>query len=92
MQLMIQRGQRIIIIFPFFNLWAKFELTSEEDALIAKYRVRKFILVQGKPLQRLWAAILGIILAGVIAGIAHYILGAQLITLLQSCPICRSLI
>ena len=82
MQLMIQRGQRIIIIFPFFNLWAKFELTSEEDALIAKYRVRKFILVQGKPLQRLWAAILGIILAGVIAGIAHYILGAQLITLL----------
>ena len=56
MQLMIQRGQRIIIIFPFFDLWAKFELNSEEDALIAKYRVRKHILVQGKPLQRLWAA------------------------------------
>lgn len=81
MQLLIQRGQRIII-FPFFDLWAKFELNNEEDALIAKYRVRKFILVQGKPLQRLFAAILGIIVAGVLAVIAQIYLGALLITIL----------
>ena len=36
MQLLIQRGQRKIIIFPIFDLWAKFELNPEEDALITK--------------------------------------------------------
>jgi tetratricopeptide (TPR) repeat protein len=82
MQLLIQRGQRMIIIFPVFDLWAKFELNSEEDALIAKYRVRKHILVQGKPLQRLWAGALGIIIAGVIAAIIHNFFGAGLITFL----------
>jgi hypothetical protein len=80
--LLIQRGQRKIIIFPIFDLWAKFELTLEEEALIDKYRVRKHILVEGKPLQRWKAAIFGIIIAGVIAAIVHNFLGAQLITLL----------
>jgi tetratricopeptide (TPR) repeat protein len=77
MQLMIQRGQRIIIIFPFFDLWAKFELNSEEDALISKYRVRKYILVEGKPLQRLRAAIFGIIIAGLFAAIIQHIIDIQ---------------
>jgi tetratricopeptide (TPR) repeat protein len=82
MQLLIQRGQRKIIILPIFDLWAKFELNLEEEALIDKYRVRKHILVEGKPLQRWKAAIFGIIIAGVIAAIVHNFLGAQLITLL----------
>jgi hypothetical protein len=46
MQLLIQRGQRKIIIAPIFDLWAKFELNLEEEALIAKYHVRKHILVE----------------------------------------------
>src|SRR4051794_33475217 len=50
MQLMIQRGQKQGIIFrPVFELWAKFELTPEEGALIQKYGARKFILKQGNP-------------------------------------------
>jgi hypothetical protein len=55
MQLLIQRGQRRIIIVPIFDLWAQFELDLEEQALINKYHVRKHILVEGKPLQR-WRA------------------------------------
>lgn len=71
MQLLIQRGQGRIIILPIFDLWAKFELDLEEEALINKYHVRKHILVEGKPLQRWRAAIFGIIIAGVIAAIIH---------------------
>jgi hypothetical protein len=83
MQLLIQRGQRKIPILPrpIFDLWAKFEVNLEEEALIDKYHVRKHILVEGKPLQRWFAAILGIILAGVIAAIVHNYIGIQLITL-----------
>jgi hypothetical protein len=82
MQLLIQRGQGRILIFPIFDLWAKFELDLEEQALINKYHVRKHILVEGKPLQRWRAAIFGIIIAGVIAAIIHHFLGILLITLL----------
>ncbi|MDQ3960186.1 MAG: hypothetical protein M3255_07895 [Pseudomonadota bacterium] len=84
MQLLIQRGQRKIPILPrpIFDLWAKFEVNLEEEALIDKYHVRKHILVEGKPLQRWFAAILGIIIAGVIAAIVHSYIGIQLITLL----------
>ena len=82
MQLLIQRGQGRILILPIFDLWAKFELNPEEEALIAKYHVRKHILVEGKPLQRWRAAIFGIIIAGVIAAIVHNFLGILLITLL----------
>jgi hypothetical protein len=70
-----------IIIFPIFDLWAKFELNLEEETLIAKYQVRKHILVEGKSLQRWKAAIFGIIIAGVIAAIVHNFFGVQLITL-----------
>jgi hypothetical protein len=77
MQLMIQRGQRMIIIFPFFKLWAKFELNREEEALIAKYRVRKFILVEGKLWQRFRAALLGIIVAGLFAAIIQHTIDIQ---------------
>jgi hypothetical protein len=43
MQLLIQRGQRKIPILPrpIFDLWAKFEVNLEEEALIEKYHVRK---------------------------------------------------
>jgi Tfp pilus assembly protein PilF len=84
MQLLIQRGQRKIPILPrpIFDLWAKFELNLEEEALIDKYRVRKHILVEGKPLQRWFAAGRGIIIAGVIAAVIHNYIGIQLLTLL----------
>ena len=82
MQLLIQRGQGRILILPIFDLWAKFELDLEEQALITKYHVRKHILVEGKPLQRWRAAIFGIIIAGVIAAIIHNFLGILPITLL----------
>jgi hypothetical protein len=51
MQLLIQRGQRRTKILqrPIFNLWAKFELTTEEAELIDKYQVRDHILVEGNP-------------------------------------------
>ena len=41
MQLLIQRGQgkTIVLRLPNFKLWAKFELTPEEAALINKYQV-----------------------------------------------------
>lgn len=47
MQLLIQRDQRKtkILQHPIFNLWAKFELTTEEAALIDKYHVNNHILV-----------------------------------------------
>jgi hypothetical protein len=77
MQLMIQRGQRMIVIFPVFKLWAKFELNSEEEALIAKYRVRKYILVEGKYWQRFRAALLGIIVAGLFAAVVQHTIDIQ---------------
>src|SRR3954463_5197640 len=47
MQLLIQRGQRKSYPGPVFQLWAKFELRDEEQALINKYNVSKSILIEG---------------------------------------------
>jgi hypothetical protein len=47
MQLLIQRGQRKSYPGPVFQLWAKFELRDEEQALINKYNVSKSILTEG---------------------------------------------
>jgi len=84
MQLLIQRGQRKTKLLqrPIFNLWAKFELTTEETSLIEKYHVRNHILVEGKPLQRWRAAILGIIIASVTAVIVYGFLSNLLFSLL----------
>src|SRR5205823_8519180 len=53
MQLLIQRGQgkTIVLRRPNFKLWAKFELTPEEAALINKYQVHDHVLVEGIPGQ-----------------------------------------
>jgi tetratricopeptide (TPR) repeat protein len=79
MQLLIQRGQRKIIV-PIFDLWAKFELNPEEETLIAKYHVRQHILVEGKPLQRWVAAIFGIIIAGLFAASMQHLFDNQIIS------------
>ena len=34
---------------PIFSLWAKFELTADELALIDRYKVRKTVLFPGNP-------------------------------------------
>jgi hypothetical protein len=48
MQLLLKRGQCDTSPgFIQFDLWAKFELTSDEDALVKKYRVRNAILSEG---------------------------------------------
>lgn len=48
MQLLIQRGQGSSPFGrPIFHLWARFELTEEEQALIEKYRFRHFLLIEG---------------------------------------------
>lgn len=48
MQLLLQRTQSTNFLGrPIFNLWAKFELTSEEAGLIEKYHVWRYILVEG---------------------------------------------
>jgi hypothetical protein len=82
MQLLIQRGQRKILILPVFDLWAKFELNPEEEALIDKYHVRQHILVEGKPMQRWRAAILGILIAGLPAAITQHLFGIPWISFL----------
>ena len=47
MQLLIQRGQRDSYPSPVFQLWAKFELREDENALITKYKVSKTVLTEG---------------------------------------------
>ena len=52
MQLLIQRGQtegQAMVGKPIFSLWAKFELTADELALIDRYKVRKTVLFPGNP-------------------------------------------
>jgi hypothetical protein len=51
MQLLIQRGQRNSYPSPVFQLWAKFELREDENALITKYKVSKSVLVEGNTWQ-----------------------------------------
>jgi tetratricopeptide (TPR) repeat protein len=65
MQLLIQRdqGKSMILRRPIFRLWTKFELTTEESALITKYHVGNHILVEGYPGEFKWA----MITAGVVA-------------------------
>jgi hypothetical protein len=47
MQLLIQHRQRDSFPSPVFQLWAKFELRDEEQALINKYNVSKSIITEG---------------------------------------------
>jgi hypothetical protein len=52
MQLLIQRGQTegtVKIGKPVFSLWAKFELTGEEQTLIDRYKARNTVLYPGNP-------------------------------------------
>jgi hypothetical protein len=84
MQLLIQRGQRRTKILqrPIFNLWAKFELTTEETELIDKYQVRDHILVEGNPgeLKRamIIAGVLAIFAWGLFAPQASFGVGIQI--------------
>src|SRR4051812_21564668 len=54
MQLMIQRGQKSGLFRPIFNLWAKFELTPEEWALIHKYGTQRVVLKEGNAAFEFW--------------------------------------
>ncbi len=48
MQLLLQRRQgKNWIGLSIFKLWAKFDLTSEETALIEKYQVQGYVLSEG---------------------------------------------
>lgn len=48
MQLLLQRRQgKNWIGLSIFKLWAKFDLTGEETALIEKYQVQGYILSEG---------------------------------------------
>jgi hypothetical protein len=48
MQLLIRRGQRRGLGGkPVFDLWVQFELTLEEQGLIHKYGIQKFVLSHG---------------------------------------------
>src|SRR5438094_5446272 len=73
MQLLIQRGQgkTIVLRRPNFKLWAKFELTPEEAALINKYQVHDHVLVEGIPGQlrkaMIISGVLGVFVWGLFA-------------------------
>ena len=71
MQLLIQRGQgkTILLRLPNFKLWAKFELTPEEAALINKYQVHDHILVEGIPGQLRKAMIISGVLGFFVYGL-----------------------
>lgn len=47
MQLLLEHTQRGKV----FRLWAKYELLGEEEKLVGRYDIRKFILVEGNPRQ-----------------------------------------
>ncbi len=50
MQLLVKRGQSAGALGRItFDLWAKFEVTEEEQALLAKYNARNAILSEGNP-------------------------------------------
>ncbi len=50
MQLLVKRGQSDGTLGRVtFDLWAKFEVTEEEQALLAKYNARNAILSEGNP-------------------------------------------
>jgi hypothetical protein len=71
MQLLLQRSQRgdgtLFWPPPLFKLWAKFELTAEEHALINKYHVRNFTLWEGNRRRDFLRALLFGFLPGLIA-------------------------
>ena len=50
MQLLLKRNQSAgAMSRPTFKLWAQFELTEEEQALIDRYRVHRAVLSEGDP-------------------------------------------
>ncbi len=50
MQLLVKRGQSEGALGQVtFDLWAKFEVTEEEQTLLAKYNARNAILSEGNP-------------------------------------------
>ncbi len=49
MQLLLRRSQKEGALGIKFDLWAKFEVTEEEQELLSKYRVHHAILSEGDP-------------------------------------------
>src|SRR5215210_7098502 len=77
MQLLLKRNQTSGSLSRVtFDLWARFELTDDEDALINRYHVRKAILSEGNPQRDLIrAAKYGAGLGLLIAVLAYPVLG-----------------
>ncbi len=71
MQLLVKRGQSDGALGRVtFDLWAKFEVTEEEQALLAKYNARNAILSEGNP----WRDLRRGLLLGAAAGFVAYLL------------------
>ena len=77
MDLLLQRSQKERVPRPQFELWAKFDLDSNENALIDKYRPQSAILSEDEPQSRArkWrrSVITGGVLSSVVCLIIAYL-------------------
>jgi hypothetical protein len=77
MDLLLQRSQKERVSRPQFELWAKFDLDSNENALIDKYRPQSALLSEDEPQSRArkWrrSVILGGVLSSVVCLIIAYL-------------------
>ena len=71
MTLLFKRNQKMVLMGRIkFQLWAKFDLTPEEQSLIDKYQADKAVVSEGDPLTArrnwrraiIWGTLLGILL------------------------------
>ena len=74
MDLLLQRSQKERVSRPQFELWAKFDLDSNENALIDKYRPQSALLSEDEPLSRARKRRRSVIIGGILAVIACLII------------------
>src|SRR3954451_12132900 len=90
MELLFRRGQSDDSWGrPKFDLWAKFEITDEEQHLISKYRVRNAILAEGDPRRDFYRALRYSVLAtvGIIAFGTAIKMNVNLVIFLALCAL-----
>jgi hypothetical protein len=69
MDLLLQRSQKERVSRPQFELWAKFDLDSNENALIDKYRPQSALLSEDEPQSRARKWRRSVITGGVLAAV-----------------------
>lgn len=74
MDLLLQRSQKERVSRPQFELWAKFDLDSNENALIDKYRPQSALLSEDEPQSRARKWRRSVIIGGIMAAIVCLII------------------